>query len=55
MSPNGSATRRASSAAALGEAQRAVEQRMADWGSDIEKLQGGLADELKRVGHASGS
>src|SRR5439155_7983402 len=29
--------------------QRAVEQRLGDWGNDVVKLQEGLADELKRV------
>lgn len=29
--------------------QRAVEQRMADWSTDVGKLQQGLAEELKRV------
>jgi hypothetical protein len=33
----------------LGAVQRAVEKRMVDWSSDVEKLQGGLSDELKRV------
>jgi hypothetical protein len=33
----------------LVEVQRAIEQRLGDWGADVEKLQQGLADELKRV------
>ena len=30
-------------------AQRAVEQRLANWSNDMSKLQEGLSDELKRV------
>lgn len=30
-------------------AQRTIEARLGDWASDIERLQGGLADELKKV------
>ncbi|MEI8105351.1 MAG: hypothetical protein WCH31_05880 [Actinomycetes bacterium] len=35
---------------ALTEAQRTVERRLADWNSDLEKLQDGLAAELERIG-----
>jgi uncharacterized membrane protein YhiD involved in acid resistance len=34
----------------LVEVQRSVEARLADWSADIERLQSGLADELKKVG-----
>jgi len=47
------AERERDATAALGRqllaAQAAVEQRLADWTSDVEKLQEGLADELKRI------
>ena len=36
--------------AALTEAQRSVEQRFGDWGSDLTKLQQSLAGELERIG-----
>jgi hypothetical protein len=36
--------------AALAEAQRSVEQRFADWGSDLIQLQQSLAGELERIG-----
>jgi hypothetical protein len=37
-------------ASALTEAQRAVEQRFVDWGSDVTALQQGLTSELERIG-----
>jgi hypothetical protein len=37
-------------AAALTDAQRAVEQRFVDWGSDVTALQQGLTSELERIG-----
>jgi hypothetical protein len=37
-------------AAALTAAQRAVEQRFVDWGSDVTSLQQGLTTELERIG-----
>src|SRR5437870_223344 len=47
------AERERDASAKLGEAligvQRDVEKRLADWGSDLEKLQQGLADELTRI------
>src|SRR6516164_1051711 len=36
--------------ASLAEAQRSVEQRFADWGSEVAGLQQGLTAELDRVG-----
>jgi len=35
--------------AQLGEVQRSVEQRLTDWAGDVEKLQEGLNDELRRI------